>query len=135
MPAIQNRPLLYETATLPTAEMLPKADLLPPGFYPAILKEVKPFANSWGGRMAFVFEVSEGEQAGATAILTTGVNLTPRSRLGRAVSALLGRDLTDAELKRGTDLETLVGRSGGIVLGRANNKAGQPYTTVETIVA
>ena len=131
MHAIQNRSLLYEK-TEPKA--LPATDLIPRGIYAAKLAEVRPFINAWGERLAFVFEVTEGQYTGSRVIRSTSTTVSRRSRLGQTIAALLGRELNDDEALYGYDPSHLKGTDCRLVLGQAATKAGKPYTTVQNIL-
>jgi hypothetical protein len=131
---IQNRSLLYENTADKPLPILPKAEVIPRGIYPARLVDIQKFSNAWGERLAFVFEVSGGEQAGKRVVSSTATALTKRSKLGQTVAALMGRELTDAEALYGCDPKRLIGTDCRVVLGMAATRAGKPYTTVENIL-
>jgi len=128
---IQNRSLLYEK-TEPNP--LPTTALIPRGVYAAQVDEVRPFSNAWGDRIAFVFQITDGEHSGKRVILSASTTLSQRSRLGQTVAALLGRELAEAEIEGDYDPCGLHGIACNLVLGQAATKAGKPYTTVENIL-
>ena len=129
METIQNRSLLYKT---PAA--LPPSDLIPPGVYHAQLDDVQRFSNSFGDRLGLVFAVTKGAHAGEVVTLSTSTNLSRQSRLGKTMKALLGRELSDADLEYGYEPDKLIGTPCQLVLGRAATRAGKPYTTVENVL-
>ena len=131
MDAIQKGTVLYER---PPLEALPKTDVIPRGVYPARLFDVRRFTNAWGDRLAFMYEITEGEQAGKRVIQSTATALSKRSKLGQTVATLLGRELTDNEALYGYDPRGLIGTECKLVLGLAATRAGKPYTTVENIL-
>lgn len=134
MQAVQNRSLLYESEPLAAAEVLPEADLVPPGLYPAKLSRVQLFSNAWGERVAFVFVITGQEQAGKVVIHSTSTNLSRLSKLGVTLSGLLGRKLAAYELEGGFDPAALEGASCRLVLGRATTRSGTPFTKVDSIL-
>jgi len=131
MQAIQNRSLLYES---PDQKPLPATDVVPRGIYAAQLAEVHQFTNAWGERWAFVFRITDEAHQGEQVMLSTATRLTRQSRLGQTIEALLGRELTDAELLYQYQPKQLKGKPCQIVLGQAATKAGKTYTTVEHIL-
>ena len=106
------------------------AAVIPDGLYPATLMGVRKFTNAYGERIGFEFCLHGGEVEGEKVMLSTATNLSPRSKLADVLRGLLGRDLTDGELRDGLDLEELVGTACRVVVGQQHNRMGHAYPSV-----
>lgn len=107
---------------------------VPSGTYPATLTGVKQFQNAYGDRLGFEFTLVGGGVDGGTVMRSTTTQLTPRSKLADVVASLAGRDLTDAEIKEGLDLEQFIGNSYRVEVKRVTGSNGHHYANVERIL-
>jgi len=103
------------------------------GTYPAILSDVHTFTNAYGERIGFEFTISGGEYQGQKVMRSTAPQLTKLSKLAQVVEGVLGRELSDAELTRGVDLESIIGRPCQILVLQNRGKAGTIYSNVERV--
>ena len=103
------------------------------GTYQAVLSDVKKFTNTYGERVGFEFTIQGGEYGGQKVMRSTAPQLTRMSKLTQVVEGVLGRDLTDAELSQGIDLEAVVGKSCQILVLQSKGKSGVVYSNVERV--
>lgn len=112
----------------------PKAPVLvKDGTYPAILSDVRTFTNTYGERVGFEFTIAEGEYQGQKVMRSTAPQLTKLSKLAQVVEGVLGRELSDSELSKGVDLESIIGRPCQILVLQSRGKAGATYSNVERV--
>ena len=110
-----------------------RSNLVESGIYPAHLIGVKQFANQFGERLGFVFRIAGGPSEGITLQRSTGPHLSKRSKLAEVVEGMLGRDLTDQELKAGIDLDELVGNQCNLLVVKQHSKEGQIFSNIDKI--
>jgi hypothetical protein len=115
----------------------PRADkpakLIPDGTYKAHLVEVKEFTNAFGDRLGFVFEIDEGEQKGTVLMKSTANVLAPKGQLLQVVTGLLGREVTDDEVREGFNLHRLAGTNATILAIQSKGKGGITYSNIERV--
>ena len=112
----------------------PKADrepeLVASGVYQAELSEVKVFTNSFGERIGFVFTLKGGDTEGKSLMRSCSPQLTRQSKLAEMLRGLLKRELTEAEMKKGIDLETLIGTPCQVLVVNEQGKTGHSYSNI-----
>jgi hypothetical protein len=59
--------------------------------------------------------------------------LTKESKLAQVIEGVLGRDMTDTELRDGFDLDSLLGKQCSILVLQAKSKTGAVYSNVERV--
>jgi len=107
--------------------------LLKEGSYKAVLTNIKPFTNTYGQRIGFEFTVLGGQADGEKVMRSTAPQLTKQSKLAEVIEGMLGRDLTDKELREGFDLEDLLGKECSILVLQSKSKTGAVYSNVERV--
>jgi hypothetical protein len=110
------------------------AKLIPDGTYRAHLAEIKEFANAFGERLGFVFEIDEGEQKGTLLMKSTTNVLAPKGQLTQVVTGLLGREVTDKEAREGLNLRGLIGTNATILAIQSKGKGGLAYSNIERVL-
>jgi hypothetical protein len=103
------------------------------GTYKAMLTNIKQFANTYGQRLGFEFTVTSGECEGEKVMRSTAPQLTKQSKLAEVIEGMLGRDLTDKEIKDGFDLELLLNKECSILVIQSKSKTGVTYSNVEQV--
>jgi hypothetical protein len=109
------------------------AAVLKDGSYKATLTNIKQFANTYGERIGFEFTVLGGHADGEKVMRSTAPQLTKQSKLAEVIEAMLGRDLTDKELRDGFDLDELLDRECSILVLQSKSKSGAVYSNVERV--
>ena len=110
-----------------------KAVAVPDGTYKAKLSKVTQFSNAYGQRIGFEFTLAGNGVDGEKVMRSTAPNLSASSKLADVLRGLLGRDLTEAELAAGIDVEKLVGVECSVLVLQAKSKSGAVYSNVERI--
>jgi len=110
-----------------------QAPVLKNGTYKAILSGIKQFANTYGQRLGFEFTVTDGECKGEKVMRSTAPQLTKQSKLAEVIEGMLGRDLTDKEIRDGFDLEKLLDKECSILVIQSKSKTGVTYANVEQV--
>ena len=103
------------------------------GTYKATLSNIKQFANTYGQRLGFEFTVTAGDCEGETVMRSTAPQLTKQSKLAEVIEGMMGRDLTDKEIRDGFDLETLLNKECNILVIQSKSKTGVVYSNVEQV--
>ena len=103
------------------------------GTYQAELTGIRQFTNSYGPRLGFEFTIKGGPADGAAVMRSTAPQLTPQSKLAEVLTGLLGRELTQAELTGGIDIEGMVGTRCQILVLQNRSKAGAVFSNVERV--
>lgn len=103
------------------------------GTYKATLSNIKQFANTYGQRLGFEFTVTAGECEGEKVMRSTAPQLTKQSKLAEVIEGMMGRDLTDKEIRDGFDLETLLNKECNILVIQSKSKTGVVYSNVEQV--
>lgn len=115
----------------------PKSDVsavvVPEGTYKATLSKVTTFANAYGERVGFEFTLHGNGIEGEKVMRSTNPVLTAKSKLAEVLSGLLGRELTQAELSKGMDVEQLIGKGCNVLVLNSKAKNGVTYSNVERI--
>lgn len=111
------------------------AVLLKDGTYKAVLSHIKTFANAFGERIGFEFTIQGGPFDGERVMRSTAPQLTRQSKLAEVIEGMLGRDLTDQELRGGFDLDDLLDQSCSILVLQNKSKTGAVYSNVERVFA
>lgn len=114
--------------TKPKPEREP--ELVASGVYQAELTEVKTFTNSFGERIGFVFTLRGGDTEGKSLMRSCSPQLTRNSKLGEILKGLLKRELTEAEMRKGLDLETLIGTRCQVLVVNEQGKTGHRYSNI-----
>lgn len=109
------------------------AAALKDGTYKATLSNIKTFINAYGPRVGFEFTVKGGASDGEKVMRSTAPQLTRQSKLAEVIQGMLGRDLTDKELRDGFDLEDLLDRECSILVLQSRSKTGAVYSNVERV--
>lgn len=103
------------------------------GTYKATLTNIKQFSNTYGQRIGFEFTVLGGQADGEKVMRSTAPQLTKQSKLAEVIEGMLGRDLTDKELREGFDLESLLDKECSILVLQSKSKTGAVYSNVERV--
>jgi len=103
------------------------------GTYQAELTGIRQFTNSYGPRLGFEFTIKGGPSDGTAVMRSTAPQLTPQSKLAEVLTGLLGRELTQAELTGGIDIEGMVGTRCQILVLQNRSKAGAVFSNVERV--
>lgn len=103
------------------------------GTYKAVLSNIKQFSNTYGLRVGFEFTVQGGQFDGEKVLRSTAPQLTKQSKLAEVIEGMLGRELTDKELRDGFDLEDLLDQSCSILVLQSKSKSGATYSNVERV--
>jgi hypothetical protein len=103
------------------------------GTYKAVLSNIKQFSNAYGQRIGFEFTVLGGHADGEKVMRSTAPQLTKQSKLAEVIEGMLGRDLTDKELRDGFDLEDLLDKVCSILVLQSKSKTGSVYSNVERV--
>ncbi len=103
------------------------------GTYKATLTNIKQFSNTYGQRIGFEFTVLGGHADGEKVMRSTAPQLTKQSKLAEVIEGMLGRDMTDKELREGFDLEELLDRECSILVLQSKSKTGAVYSNVERV--
>lgn len=103
------------------------------GTYKATLSNIKQFANTYGPRIGFEFTVKGGDADGEKVMRSTAPQLTKQSKLAEVIEGMLGRPLSDKELRDGFDLEALLEKECNILVLRSKSKTGMVYANVERV--
>lgn len=103
------------------------------GTYLADLSGIRQFANAYGNRIGFEFTIRGGPFDGMAVMRSTAPQLSRQSKLAEVLVGLLGRDLTQAELMGGIDLEELIGSQCQILVLQSKSKTGAVYSNVERV--
>ena len=103
------------------------------GSYKATLSNIKNFSNTYGQRIGFEFTVKGGQFDGEKVMRSTAPQLTRQSKLAEVIQGMLGRELTDKELRDGFDLEDLLNRECSILVLQSRSKTGAVYSNVERV--
>ena len=109
------------------------AAVLRDGTYKAVLSNIKQFSNAYGQRIGFEFTVLGGHADGEKVMRSTAPQLTKQSKLAEVIEGMLGRDLTDKELRDGFDLEDLLDKVCSILVLQSKSKTGSVYSNVERV--
>jgi len=107
--------------------------LIKDGSYKAALTNIKQFTNTYGQRIGFEFTVLGGDADGNKVMRSTAPQLTKESKLAQVIEGVLGRDMTDKELRDGFDLDALLGKQCSILVLQAKSKTGAVYSNVERV--
>ena len=103
------------------------------GTYRATLTNIKQISNTDGQRIGFEFTVLGGHADGEKVMRSTAPQLTKQSKLAEVIEGMLGRDLTDKELRDGFDLEELLDRECSVLVLQSRSKSGSTYSNVERV--
>lgn len=103
------------------------------GTYKATLSNIKQFTNTYGPRIGFEFTVEGGEASGQKVMRSTAPQLTKQSKLAEVIEGMLGRPLSDKELRDGFDLEGLLDKECNILVLQSKSKTGAVYSNVERV--
>ena len=103
------------------------------GTYKATLSNIKQFANTYGQRLGFEFTVTAGDCEGEKVMRSTAPQLTKQSKLAEVIEGMMGRDLTDKEIRDGFDLESLLNKECNILVIQSKSKTGVVYSNVEQV--
>jgi hypothetical protein len=103
------------------------------GSYRATLTTINTFSNAYGERIGFEFTITGGQFDGEKVMRSTAPQLTRQSKLAEVIEGMLGRDLTDKELRDGFDLEELLDRVCSILVLQSKSKTGSVYSNVERV--
>ena len=103
------------------------------GTYQATLSNIKQFANTYGERIGFEFTVKDGPAAGEKVMRSTAPQLTRQSKLAEVIEGMLGRSLSEKELRDGFDLEELLDKECNILVLQSRSKTGAVYSNVERV--
>jgi hypothetical protein len=109
------------------------AAILKDGTYKATLSNIKTFTNAYGQRGGCEFTVKDGSSNGEKVMRSTAPQLTRQSKLAEVIQGMLGRELTDKELRDGFDLEDLLNRECSILVLQSRSKTGAVYSNVERV--
>lgn len=109
------------------------AEVIPDGTYKAALSKVTRFDNAYGTRIGFEFTLQGNGVDGHKVMRSTSPNLSPSGKLADVLRGLLGRDLKQAELEGGIDVEKLVGAECSVMVLASKSKNGNTYSNVERI--
>ena len=120
------------TMLVKTKPITPAA-ALKDGSYRATLSNIKNFSNTYGQRIGFEFTVKGGQFDGEKVMRSTAPQLTRQSKLAEVIQGMLGRELTDKELRDGFDLEDLLNRECSILVLQSRSKTGAVYSNVERV--
>jgi len=107
--------------------------LIKDGSYKAALTNIKQFTNTYGQRIGFEFTVLGGDANGNKVMRSTAPQLTKESKLAQVIEGVLGRDMTEKELRDGFDLDALLGKQCSILVLQAKSKTGAVYSNVERV--
>lgn len=109
------------------------AALVKDGTYRATVSGLKQFANAYGERIGFEFTIRGGQFDGETVMRSTAPQLTKQSKLAEVIEGVLGRELTDKELRAGFDLDDLINMQCSILVLQSKSKTGAAYSNVERV--
>lgn len=109
------------------------AALVKDGTYRATVSGLKQFANAYGERIGFEFTIRGGQFDGETVMRSTAPQLTKQSKLAEVIEGVLGRELTDKELRGGFDLDDLIDMQCSILVLQSKSKGGAAYSNVERV--
>ena len=109
------------------------AVLVKDGTYRATVSGLKQFANAYGERIGFEFTIHGGQFDGETVMRSTAPQLTKQSKLAEVIEGVLGRELTDKELRAGFDLDDLIDMQCSILVLQSKSKTGAAYSNVERV--
>ena len=110
-----------------------EAVVVPDGSYKATLSKVTQFSNAYGLRVGFEFILHGKGVEGAAVMRSTNTELTSKSKLAEVLNGLLGRELSDAEIHKGYDIEQLVGKDCNVLVLNSKSKNGAIYSNIERI--
>ena len=103
------------------------------GTHKAVLSGIKQFTNTYGPRLGFEFTVLGGAADGQKVMRSTAPQLTRQSKLAEVIEGMLGRPLSDKELRDGFDLEDLIDKECSILVLQSKSKSGAVYSNVERV--
>jgi uncharacterized Ntn-hydrolase superfamily protein len=103
------------------------------GTYQAELTGIRQFANAYGDRIGFEFTIQGGQFDGVAVMRSTAPQLTQQSKLAEVLIGLMGRELKQAELAGGIDIEELIGTQCQILVLQSKSKTGAVYSNVERV--
>jgi hypothetical protein len=106
--------------------------LVPDGEYYARLVDTFAFSNAHGDRRGFSYRIEGGPYDGLVLMQSAARSASPYSRLATILRELLGREPTEDELATGLGRDCL-GLSCRIVAREDRNRAGTPFSTVESV--
>ncbi len=110
-----------------------EAVVVPDGSYKATLSKVTQFSNAYGLRVGFEFILHGDAVEGAAVMRSTNTELTSKSKLAEVLNGLLGRELSDAEISKGYDIEQLIGKDCNVLVLNSKSKNGAIYSNIERI--
>ena len=113
-------------------EAIPASSLVPDGEHPARLAEQFTFANAFGERLGFLYEVEGGPHAGAVLVQSAVRSPSPTGKLAEILRDLVGRDPTPDELLEGIGEEYL-GLPCRVLTREERNRAGKRYSAVQRV--
>ena len=116
-----------------TRQSTPAGILIPEAEYSAELSDVSEYENAFGHRLSFRFTITEGMLSGSVVERRTTASFTLRSKLGELIAELLGRPLTDSDMRAGVDLEQLIGTVCRVTVSHKRDRSGTPYCEADHV--
>lgn len=101
------------------------------GLYAATLVKVSEYANAFGPRVKFEFQLGGGEHISKS----TAAALSEKGQFVQVVQALIGRDLTASEIDEGINTGTLIGCDCRLLVVQTKNRAGIWFSNIEKVLS